>query len=283
MSACGSSALGDSSRQAAALSALHGLWFLEAASTNDLQQLQEMLSEGLVNPTIADLSGRTAAHAAAAAGAEAALAFLLQRGAPADAATKRGGGRPLHLAAARGHVACVDLLLRACANASVADSSGKTPLHEAAWQGHVGCVERLLAAGVPLEVGDAWGRTPLHWAVMPPEWVASADCMAVVAVLFANKAAVEAATKGHCTPLHLAAAFGRPGAMRQLLEASADCVARDDAGETPLHKAAAREDATAAKLLLQGGADAHARDGLGRTPRQRALEERRAEVASLLP
>lgn len=289
MASCEPRDLGPS--QATAWSALQVLWFIEAAGKNDVQEMREMLAEGLVEPTARDLSGRSAVHAAAAEGSEAALALLLQRGA-LDASAAGGSGRgrqrpPLLLAAARGNVGCVDILLRAQADPGASDTVGKAPLHEASWLGHAGCARRLLVAGATLGARDAWGRTPLHWAAVPPEWVVSEDRRAVMELLLASQAPLEAITKGRCTALHLACAHGEVEAAQQLLEASADGCAFDEQGQSPLHKAAARGGEQAVpllKLLLSRGhgCDPQARDHRGREALQLALESGSQEAAAVL-
>ena len=62
--------------------------------------------------------------------------------------------------------------------------------------------------------------------------------MAVVQVLLAADADIEARKDGGQTPLHFAAQLEESGAVIEaLLAAGADAKAQDDDGETPLHRA----------------------------------------------
>src|SRR5689334_11846052 len=69
------------------------------------------------------------------------------------------------------------------------------------------------------------------------------------------------------SPLHLAAAYGFVGIVKDLLAAGANLEAEDDpAGVHPLHVAADAGKADVLKLLLDHGAKVDARDREERTP-----------------
>jgi len=69
-----------------------------------------------------------------------------------------------------------------------------------------------------------------------------------------------------CTPLHVAAYFGRARIAKLLIEQGADVNAKDFSGRTPLHLAALRHNARITQLLLNSGADPLALDAYCRTP-----------------
>jgi ankyrin repeat protein len=84
------------------------------------------------------------------------------------------------------------------------------------------------------------------------------------------------------TPLHLAALYGRGGAVRVLLGFHADVSARDDNGDTPLHLAAAKGWQDVAVLLLASHADVNARDAHGATALHAAVFYKQDEMAKVL-
>ena len=85
-------------------------------------------------------------------------------------------------------------------------------------------------------------------------------------------------------PLHLAAFFRRPHAVRLLLERGADAnvPAANEMGVTPLHSAAAAVDRESVRLLLEAGADPSARQGGGYTPLHSAAAGGDRELVELL-
>uniref|UniRef100_A0A8D0CNF6 Ankyrin repeat domain 52 n=1 Tax=Sander lucioperca TaxID=283035 RepID=A0A8D0CNF6_SANLU len=93
--------------------------------------------------------------------------ILLEKGAKADAADKKGF-TALHRAAMLGSEDCVSALLEHGASALCRDSQGRTPLHLVASRGHTELLRTLLKAAMkadPLDsILDYRGYTPAHWA-----------------------------------------------------------------------------------------------------------------------
>ena len=101
----------------------------------------------------------------------------------------------------------------------------------------------------------------------------------------ARPEAARAVAPDDFTPLHLAAFFGHPRAVRILLDAGAlvDATASNSFLDRvqPLHSAAANGDLECCRLLLEAGADVDARQGGGFTPLMAAAQAGNAELVKL--
>lgn len=105
------------------------------------------------------------------------------------------------------------------------------------------------------------------------------------ALLDADPAAVESFSGDGWTPLHLAAAFGGPEAVRSLLERGANvrAASRNPQQNQPLHAALALSgDLATIRLLLDAGADVNAQQAGGFAPLHSAASAGRREAAELL-
>jgi len=112
--------------------------------------------------------------------------------------------------------------------------------------------------------------------------VTRGDQAAIAAIIKASPRAVRFADATGATPLHYAAALGRPDLATMLLEAGADISARKRDGVTPLHVAAALDKVEAVRVLVAAGADANVKDKMNRTPISLARERGQQDIIDLL-
>jgi hypothetical protein len=110
--------------------------------------------------------------------------------------------------------------------------------------------------GLPVLVSSF---TALHRAIYN-------DDIALVRLLLARGADVDARTRAGQTPLHLAVLIDRPGIVAELLAAGADPNHRAPLGQTPLHFAIIRRRVHLIGSLLGAGADPLLPDAYGRSP-----------------
>lgn len=289
-----------------------GSAFLSICFWADVEMLKLMLEHG-GNITATDNIGFTPLfHSASKNGNEAAVAFLIERGASVNPApTASEATTPLYEAANRGHNEICKLLIEAGADVNAKNHEGWTPLHAATDECCDEVVQLLLERGAdPNARSYTNGMTPLliaaSWAPHPPcERVRlllmhGADAMAEVDGGFAihgtfgvrydeTEAIQELVRRGGVDPnlqtgdgetaLMMATARRRDILVAWLLENGADATLQDNHGKTALHQA---KTVAAAEALLKHGADIHARDGEGMTPLLNAASSASAELANWL-
>jgi len=306
----------------------------DAAMRGDLERVRALLKADpdLVfskDHTRDSLDGydSTPLHAAALSGHKDVAEFLLNNKADVNAKDWEGQ-TPLHDAAKNGHKDVVELLASK-AEIDAKDNSGFTPLHMAAIYGHKDVVKLMIANGAEYNIGDAAvlgdleqvkallnghpdlvsskdtnGMTPLHWA-------AQRGHKAMVKLLLANKADVNAMAKDGMTPLFEAAMYDNlsksyTDVAEMLLANKADVnieangeILLDSAvfgghkdmtklllakgAKCSIHDAAFLGDLEKIKALLKSNPDLVAcKDSLGFTPLLWAVCAGRKDVAELL-
>jgi uncharacterized protein len=154
---------------AAAQSSLNS-WYgiANAASHNDMAQVQELLLKGEYDPDAIDShGGRTALDYAVSFDNTAMAALLLDHGALIDA-RDRDGNTALHWAAARGKLASMRLLIARKATIDAANRQGITPLIVAVQDMQPAAVRLLLENGADPKKQDFTGRDAFGWAAGKP-------------------------------------------------------------------------------------------------------------------
>jgi ankyrin repeat protein len=146
-----------------------------------------------------------------------AIAALLQRG--FDPNTRDPKGQPGLFVALRGQSlkAAEVLAVHPKLEVDIENPLGETPLMMAALRGQLDWCKRLVAGGAKI---DRKGWAPLHYAASGP----SAE---VVAWLLDQRAAVNARSPNHTTPLMMAAGYGSEASVDALLSRGADPTLRN--------------------------------------------------------
>jgi ankyrin repeat protein len=207
-----------------------------AAFEGDLGAVQAFVAKDQALASAKDAAGRAPLHAAAGAGRDTVVTYLLSAGVDANGADN-SGATALHLAAAGGHDEVARLLIDKNAVVDAQDSGRETPLAKACARGRVQVATRLLAAGASVDTANSYGRTPLS--------------------LVARES-------------------GNVELARMLIDRKAEVNPRDKFGDTPLQLAAWRGFRPVVDLLIERGAsvpsDARARSQLIGQAAQNALE-----------
>jgi ankyrin repeat protein len=158
---------------------------------------------------------------------------------------------------------------------AVDEDEGNAPLHWATVAGEKAVVEVLIAKGAKVDAKNKRGNTPLSLAAVT-------DYEAIAQLLIAKGANVNAQNKKRSSPLMLAAFAGHKDVAEVLIAKGAKVDAKNKKGITPLSGAAATGHRDVAELLIAKGADVNAEDKLYNTPLHWAAVTGRWEVAELL-
>jgi ankyrin repeat protein len=186
--------------------------------------------------------------------------------------TDNAGNTPLSLAVSNRHVDAARLLI---ANGARVDATlgaeEDSLLHVASDTNDVALVELLIASGATVNAKNKYGLTPLHRAAR-----GSAE---IVGLLLAKGAAIDAEAEYFGTPLQEACS----DPVRELLIAKGARVdVRDTRFGTILHCAAFCGRLSFAQLLIEKGVSIDAKDDSGREPLHNAARGGSAQIAELL-
>lgn len=195
--------------------------------------------------------GLDAVALAAEKGRDAALQFLIDKGARLDRPAR--GLTPLHLATLNDQTACMRLLLAHGQSATQWSASGMTPFHYAAANGHARALQLLAEHSAPgIDSRSQQGWVPLHHAVV----AGSVEAVELLLRLKCDPSAQVPDTRA--TALHLAVEHYAPSLLKVLLARvnlkllSLDAV--DAQGRTAAQLAHAEGNTEALELLLKRGA-----------------------------
>ncbi|KXZ42812.1 hypothetical protein GPECTOR_116g344 [Gonium pectorale] len=130
-----------------------------AADSGDLARARIAVQKSPADVDRMTKDRQTALHLASAAGFEAVVGELLDRGARSTLQDEAGCGLML-VATRAGHTHLLPLLAPACGLEQRDPASGATPLHAAAAAGQLDPLQWLLAAGANCATRDNSGRTP---------------------------------------------------------------------------------------------------------------------------
>ena len=154
------------------------------------------------------------------------------------------GRTALWYAAALGDAGTVGILLNQQARSDIADIDGLTPLHAAASRGQAAVIESLLVQRADASATTIDGNTPLMLA-------AAAKCSACITALAPQKNGINAANRFGDTALIFATRVADAKAVRVLMGAGADPLARNGRRETAVSIAENQGDSVLTGLLIE--------------------------------
>ena len=172
-----------------------------------------------------------------------------------NAAAPGEGGTPLTKAARNGWAKVANYLL---AHGADVNANNSEALFSATQAGNRTMVELLLNHGADINASDLkyWGETSLYIA-------AENNFPAVVEVLLANKADVNAKSSSSKTPLFAAVEANHPEIVKLLLDAGANPDLEDMAERTPLGLAVMNNHLDIVRLLLAQRSDVNLKESAG--------------------
>jgi uncharacterized protein len=202
----------------------------------------------MVNTAAAD--GNCALIAAVESGSVALVQLLLDNGADISA-TNNDGQNALFRAAHAGHVLLLEFLVQRGLSVNSTDTVGRTALMMAVIGGQK-AAECLIQHGAAVNSDTLDGYTALHAACAG----SSSDDAAMIELLLANGADLHMCNKLDCTPLIVAACYGKLQCAKALIAAGADANHINYDGHYALHLAISGNHAAVAQLLLAHSATA---------------------------
>ena len=277
--------------------------FYSAIRNNDLARLEGLIKAG-ADVNTRDNHGETPLMYAAYAGSLEGMKLLLKDGASVDTQSQSGAtaliwsatdlgkvrllidhGANVNLATKRRRTALlvaamsdpsaeiVKLLIEKGADPKAVDFLKTTALRAATLGDDTETIRILIDAGVDVNAADLPGISPL---MMAAGWNGNKSAVEMLLAKGANAKAVSrpvmglparngASEFGSLTALIMAAPFGPPELIGDLIAGGSDVNAKDVRGMTPIMLAVAtdHQDPAVIKMLLEHGADPSAKSGIG--------------------
>ena len=142
------------------------------------------------------------------------------------------------------------LLTMGCTALTAVPLLGAQGIHNAVLDGDIAAVQQALDDGADLDGYNLVGFAPLHSA-------ARGGYVDIVRLLLDNGAlpSIRTRTEDEDTPLHIATLNGREALVELLIAAGAEINAQNASGNAPIHEAATFGSPAIARALLDAGAD----------------------------
>ncbi len=230
----------------------------------DCETVERLIDEGADINSVNE-EGQTLLHMAVICSRNDMVELLIRKGADIDINAKDSYSRwtPLHAACAnslyKSEIALTLIRNGADINARAKDEI--TPLHEAARGGNVDVVELLIARGAEINAKNKAGSTPLHWAIL----IGKAHKKEIADVLL-NAGADPLIEDGAGETSIEIALMEDDSSLAELLVKAIDLNKLNYSGDTPLHYAVRRHNLKMIEILVAHGADVDKQDADGDTP-----------------
>lgn len=245
-----------------------GASVLHIAATHSKMSALSWLLKCRVDLAAVDRQGYDALSSACVKGHRSAIATLLENKAEIEGTVASTGKTPLSLTAERGHLDCLQELLTRGAKLGQTNRDGSTVLMTAAHQSETEIVAFLLSKQATVNVADQEGWTALTYATnapLPPAGGEQAEQrvhidgvfqrVSTVELLLLHGANTNAQTSDGLSPLIVACAQDRPGAIKKLIEFKAQVNLASTRGQSALLMAAAHNLPDACRALILAKAD----------------------------
>jgi ankyrin repeat protein len=228
---------------------------LVAAASGGALEIVEYLLSQKVNVNSQWSDGYSALTKAAYFGRLAVVKLLVEK-----SRANLSSGSHLLAAAHAGHEEIVIYLIKQKADVNAVDADGGTPLHGSAYNGHLGCCEKLIEAGATMAKVDNRGTTPLHVAARNGH----VDVIRTLLDRLGDVAQSNSADLLGMRPLHHA--VGHPKCLELLIERGFPLDDQDLTGSTALHRAVSMNKVVDATALIKAGASLEIKDAQGKSP-----------------